>query len=292
MTNAYPSMQTMGRTALLLLVVFFVSSLAAQTEMQIMVNGPWDYVADPNPQNDPNPNGRSEKRVVVVAPTSTHHKDAQIFEGDKAFAFDAKPERSVGLYYLDIYNRVVPPADKRSAGPAPPTYPAQVSASRIKQVLYSRRKVRFAVSLPVPDYYSTYTGPYSLQGESLSESIMDSTHITVPDKKKDYTTWMVLHYWVSAEQAAKLTAILDDGIAFPAEDISFKSDSNPASVKGISIVMGAKDKNNDFQCDSYSSESFVRAMTLWRLSLYARFPAEKQVGIQNIRSLQLREQVS
>ena len=45
--------RTLGIAFFVLMALHFPVSSVAQTEVQIMVNGSWDYVEDPNPNNDP-----------------------------------------------------------------------------------------------------------------------------------------------------------------------------------------------------------------------------------------------
>jgi hypothetical protein len=261
-----------------------------------MVSGSWDYVEDPNPKNDPNSSGQGLDRIVLVAPQTPSH-GAFIFSGDNATKFPQKdvhgnfilpPLAKTGIYYLDINNLVQNSGHAPTASDLQPLNYINVQPVKIKTietVLYkfNAGMPRFAVSLPVPDYYSTYNGPW-LKGNGFSESKVDTKPITPQTPDGYYTTWMVLHYWVNGVggvvPSANLTAILDDQSSYSTTKYSFTSDAGSQAPIGISVVMGAVYGQNDISCDSFSQQSFDHATALWGLTLYASFPAEDLNGIQ------------
>jgi hypothetical protein len=163
--------------------------------------------------------------------------------------------------------------------------PQPIRISTINNILYKPNgggMPRYAVSLPTPDYYTTYSGNW---GGGFSESKLDVVPIA-NQLPSHFTTWMVLHYWVSGTSAsASLTAVLDDNGQLPTTPpYSFTIDANPkapkALVPAISLVMAAVKGQNNTVCDSFSQDSFDHATKLWGLTRYAKFPEEDPSGVQ------------
>ncbi len=281
-------------TLLLVVVVFFSRPSAAQSEVQIMVNGSWDYVEDPEPDKDPYAAGQTIDRIVLVAPHNATHA-FYIFSGDDATKFAKSPQppeiKDTGIYYLDIKGLMANSGHKPQPSDTLPLnwsnllpVPQPVSISKIRSVLYTPNSVmaRFAVSLPKPDYYTTYSGAW---GTGLSESKVDVIPINSQQPGK-YTTWMVLHYWVNTTPSATLNASLDDTSLPPitGRPYDFSIDANVvamATVPAISIVMGAAYQENDFSCDTISQGSFKMSSALWQFTRYAQFPEEDMSGNQH-----------
>jgi hypothetical protein len=282
--------------AFLILMALHPTSSVAQTEVQIMVNGSWDYVEDPNPRNDPTAAGRSLDRIVLVAPQHSSH-GAFVFSGNNAAHFVNKtvdksggrsevvltpiyPQLASGIYYLDIDNLQPKSGHQPTAKDRKPSnyINAQfVRIGKINEVLYTPnpKMPRVAISLPEPDYYSTYSGK-----RGFSESKIDTKAIA-NQKPHKYTTWMVLHYWVNNSPSAVLTTILDDGTAYPPSNYTFRNDLGGSTPIGISVVMGAIKVDPDIDCDSFSLESFNMSSQLWGLTRYAKFPGEDLTGNQH-----------
>jgi hypothetical protein len=246
-----------------------VAPLSGQTDLQVMVSGPWDYVQDPH----------DAKRVVVIVPISNVHDAATLFSGDDATKFNGKRRLEPGIFKLDINNRVY--SSKISS-----TNPYRLQETTniavdikgvVEPTIYGPSIPRYAISLPKPDYYTTYSGAY---GNGTSQSIVSNQPIINSGGATDYTTWMVLHYAVSGVAAAKLTGTSDDGSVTHNDDIQFVS-STGGSTLGISIVSMAKDNLGYWMCDSYSYDSFTHTKLLWGgLLLYALFPSVDSMGVQ------------
>jgi hypothetical protein len=260
-----------GGMAFFLFVLGPGELLSAQcSDFQLVVNGPWAYVADPHPEKDPNPNGYKTKRLVLVTSQGMGHSH-------KAFIHDGVDGRlgtgpvDPGLYYLDLDNRSF-------AGQAPVndlpamTYfaPQPVDAGKIDYVIYSEPN-RVAFSVPQPDYVSTYIGQY---GVGLAESKIDINHITPDTPYAYHTIELVLHYQV-CQPVSSVTCSTCSKSLLRGNDI-------PVSGKGLSIASGAYGKKSSRRCDDYSSQSFSESKALWGLVHYARFPEElDEVGTQH-----------
>jgi len=289
MIETWRHFQHAARAAFFLVGVLLSVTSAAQTfDFQIMVNGPWAYVVDPNPSNDPNPDGRLQKRIVIVAPVSPHGSHTgHAFPGTDATAY-GQPGDVVNpgvVYYFDF-----PPGVRTFAGTRQPTdwpaaaYPAlqQVAIGDINKILtdptYKPKLPRVVISLPLPDYYSTHAGS---SYAAFAESKMDYQHITPWTQAKDYTIWMELHYQLSAlpdlSQAGNLMTNIK---SFKQGD--FQRRPCPDQPCGFSIVMAPNGSGSETKCDSYSLKSFADSTRLWGLEQYARFPEEADdVGTQN-----------
>jgi hypothetical protein len=272
MTQQCRYWQTLGRVILLfVMATLWARPLAAQTEIKIMINGPFDYMVDP----------RNPTRIVVMAAKSTYHTPVQIFSGDNAAAPPTTGLQTLqlGVFSMDFTGHIP------HTGPLPVTpivYQVgnQIDVKVIDDAVYKPTMPRYALSLPKPDYYTTFYGSFgTARWTGLSQSIISASQITstavVPDARaEDYTTWMVLHYSVSAApSSATLTGKRDDGTPFPQQSIKFSSFSAQTPIKAISIVqMGLPDLGNDPKCDTYSHDSFKHSNDLWHLGLYALFP--------------------
>lgn len=265
----------------------------AQTEVQIMVNGSWDFVKDPSPQKDPNSAGEKLDRVVLVAAYIKSH-GAFIFQGSDAahFLTDTLPPNPIysplatGIYYLDINNLIQHSGHTRPVGDLPPviwsdTEAQSVPTKTIENILYnSSSNVRWAVSLPAPDYYSTYSGPRGTSESAVDVKVIPDS-ATATKLAKSYTTWMVLHYWVnSSAPVATLIGNLDNTTTpLPLPNLNFTTTS-ASPVPGVSVVMGAIEQECDFKCDLISQHSFDQGTSLWGFTRYAKFPEEDNQGTQ------------
>lgn len=243
--------------------------LAGQTtDLQVMVSGPWSYVEDP----------KDATRVVVIAPISDTHDSAELFSGDDASNFKGKRKLEPGVFRLNINNRVNI-QQKSSANPYRLQETDRITVdvnNVVTRAIYTPSMGRFAISLPKPDFYSTYPG------KGTSQSIISKSVIVNATGATDYTTWMVLHYQVSSVTPAKFTGASDDGSVTHNDDIQFASSAPGGTTLGISIVTMAKDDSSYARCDSYSHDSFRYTKKLWgELPLYGLFPSLKSSGDQN-----------
>jgi hypothetical protein len=269
MTYLWRSTQLLGKTIFLIFLASLFSKPArSQTfDFQIMVNGPWDYVVDPQQTKHPN----TGRRIVLVAPASATAMghNVYVFMGDNAANFRKQPIIVPGLYFFDI-----DPATRTFAGhllptdtpPATYSAPQWVDDTTISNVLYKTMN-RYAISLPAPDYYSEYKGAY---GDGNSQAIVDINHITAMSNTlpHDYTTWMILHYQMKSNGVANLSDS-DTGASPPVHNFPYTDQSH-----AISITMGVPGMSSETDCDSLSSDSFTQSKILWNFSAYARFPSE------------------
>jgi len=255
--------QTMGRIALLFVIALLCARpSAAQKDLQIMVSGPWAYVASAS----------DKTRIFLVAPASAHHK-TYIFPGTNAADFRNQGSYIIGngLYRLDF-----DPSLKAAYTPTPQEAtvisPATVNdLNKVSAIVSSTSN--YVISLPAPDDYSTYVDPLGLV-DGYSESKVAPSSVTPSTPPKVYTTWMVLHYSVKALPALlKQTGAANKSIA--------TRDPAGKAPGGISIVLGDPNLNDyDPYCDSISLESLNGQNSLWGLTEYARFPKQDKYGKQ------------
>jgi hypothetical protein len=249
-----------------------IGSAAAQTEVHIMVSGPWAYVADPAPAVTPTP------RVVVVAPYLPDHFQAMIFSGGDTFNFPghSQHQKDKGKYYVNIDNLTpnacgTPPPDARPAV----TYPLPVPDPTIIQNLVKGPGPRYAFSLPIPCYYESYVDAHAK---------IDKNPIGSHMKDNDYAIWTILHYSVSSVGQAHLTGTPDGSptpVDLPLQFVQTEPDLSPA----ISIVMGAKSPfDTDLPCDSASVVSVKAEAHLFQQDLHAQFPELVGTGGMAIQS--------
>lgn len=263
--------QSLARIALLFaMAALCVKPSAAQQDLQIMVNGPWSYVA-----ND-------DKTIFLVAPGSMHHK-TYIFAGTDAAEFakpahqgDVIPAGGLTLTFTHDGTPITYPSDGEGAA----VYPAQANPSRVSAVLTGKALTNpsapqpSVILLPKPDSYSTFVDPnghYDGFSESKvyisDQAVMANRHAqTIPPHL--YTTWMVLHYGVKNFPVDITNA--SNGTKYTATD----------AMPGISIIAGDPAMRHDNTCDYVSLESFNDQTALWDLNAgitskrYARFPME------------------
>jgi hypothetical protein len=271
MTSAHHS----SKFALLLLfaILWFPKSATAQQhEIQIMVNGPWAYVATPTPTPPAPP-----ATTIIATPSITNHK-LVIFPGEDADQFPRAPAGSEvsmkGAYQLAFQGvnladcSLIPP---KSATPEPSPFPVTVSSNAANSVITGSLN-GFAITLPTPCYATNFAD---------SRSRIDPTTID-PDPHKspaeaEYTIWRVLHYSVDTPGTA--TASITGGaqprtVPFQANDIQ--------DVPAISIVMGDPHGNDtNIRCDSLSVDSFQQEAQLFNnLKLHVQFPRLVAPGTQ------------
>ena len=276
MKNVCLTLSAFTKLGFLFAVAFLLTSpAAAQYDLQIMVNGPWDYVADP-----------SDDRIILVgvSPKTAPH-EAYIFPGPDARPHDAPHPMSDFQLFTNtdtdaaIYSLNFTPVGDGNLTtddePASAYKPTQtISALRISHVLGTSllsAVPRYAISLPVPDEITTYAGEY---GSGFSESKIIVGSITPGTPPKNYTEWMVLHY--SVTQIPNSIQVKRRGM----QPQSMLTNSDQG--KGISIVlmqpMGSANDANSLKCDDASGVSFSASMKLWGLHEHTRFPVQDMQG--------------
>jgi hypothetical protein len=122
-------------------------------DLQIMVNGPWDYVVDPIQKKTLTQTDKSNIGLHLWPPATESHM-ATIFYGTEATKFKGQPELHKGLYYIDIDRAPRTVNGKRSqADLARAAYPLpKISQKRITDIFTSNPPMpRNAISLPKPD---------------------------------------------------------------------------------------------------------------------------------------------
>jgi hypothetical protein len=278
MPNPRAVLRTLPRVVGLLTISVILSlPLVGQTyDLQIMVSGSWAYVVDPHPEADPNQNAQKKNRVAVVAPMISDHI-ASIFHDGDVRTFRRHSPIAKGLYYLDIDRSTPGKGARPSADLLPKAYLFPVvSQKRIAAIFaHSPPMPRIVISLPAPDYYTTYSGTNGggPGGAGTSESKV-GVATTAPT---EYTTWMVLHYLTTGAANVHVSNSTDDGALPPVSP--FVLDKNSPS---FNVVIGAG-HDGDLACDLMSYWSFRQSKKLWGVSgIYARFPEPSdQVGGQN-----------
>ncbi len=271
-------------------MIFSGSAQAQSQDFQIMVNGPWSYVLDPQPDKDLHSKGLlGENRIVLIAP-SDHHC-AYVFSGPDATSWPSSlcdqptgllsPSSSakIAFYYLDFTSSVQDHSLGEPGEEAPQLYaPSQiVPAATIDRVLNNPvpSNPRYAISLPMPDYISTYTGDY---GSGFAESKVKVGHINYKTLRHEYTTWLVLHY--SVNQPLKFVGLYSDGsVGSAVVTVPVTSDYNRS---GISIAAFDDSMGSDTYCDYMSVKTFSSSAKMWGLHEHVRFPEElDDAGTQN-----------
>jgi hypothetical protein len=242
---------------LLIAVGVLLKSATAQHEVQIMVNGPWAYVATP----------ASPSTIIVATPSLMNHK-AVIFSGENADLFRS----AVGVKEISVKGanklvfqgtkladcKLIPP---EPTIPEPKPFPLTVKSDEAKDVITGHLN-GFAITLPKPCYSTNFAD---------SRSRIDLTKIdTNPHKapvEAPYTIWRVLHY--SVESPDKLAAEITGANNF---NLPFKTIEKP-NEPAISIVMGDDQPESDARCDSRSVDSFKKEAELFNNKiLHVQFP--------------------
>ena len=296
MTKPHMAARTLGTVAAgLVFTVFFAIPSYAQNDLEIMVNGPWTYVADPNPSLD-----NSKSRIVLVAPSDGQHV-AYSWSGP-----DASMEHSLGatppdnkalllpsdstnhvanLYYADFSGRNLvalgPPDEEPGMAYSPQK---TVAKTDINNILYTPTKAqeRYAISLPVPDYVRTYVGPY---GKGLAESKIGVGGVARKTPPAPFTTWMILHYNVAGDptkMAIKVTLLKASGGNLVADrSVPVETDNGRSAITFLLAETKPCLPNDSVcfnyseqECDELSGQSFAETTGLWVLPEYARFPVQ------------------
>jgi hypothetical protein len=298
MRNKSACLTSVLRIGVLLGILAFArSSWAQQYDFQIMVSGPWDFVADPNPSIT----GFPDDRIVLVAPAAQGHM-ARVFSGvhandpspTGAIAIQSSSSQDLNLYYIDFYPNI-----RTSSGIAPDEEPIAVytpartvPSARIQSILYSydAKLPRYAISLPMPDYVSTYTGHY---GSGFAEAKIGTGSVTHATPKGSYTTWMVLHYTVAVDPASTSISlqrrhlvkqpVQSSNVVSDSPDVTASGDAYEPNRYGASVsLMDPSTTGDDRRCDKLSGLSFSASVSMWHLQEHARFPIQLDMsGTQN-----------
>src|SRR6185437_792083 len=248
MRSCFPSAR---RLALFLIeILALVGYSFAQSEVEIMVSGPWAYVADPD----------NTKRIVIIAPDAPHHGPVTIFSGEDAaqYANQIKPfNGSLGSYNLDFAT------DCTSTQHPPDTYHiGGVSPDAVRKLIKGPGG-RYAISLPIPCSYTV---------DQSSRFKIDSTDPTkAPDVS--YANLMILHYSLTGDANAVISGAPDGGQ--PVKDTRAFSSLHDGDPPAISIVFGTDSPwDTDPDCDSTSNISFRKAIALFQPNsgLHVLFP--------------------
>lgn len=262
-----------SKVVLVFTVALFLSGLArAQSkDFQIMVNGPWSYVLDPHREYDSLSQTPNENRIILVAPSEKHW--VYFTSGPNPADMDhmkySLKKDDPDLYYLDF-----PSSLQNHVGPEPNEEAAQLykqaaPQSRIDTILNTPIVPRYAISLPMPDYISTYTGPY---GSGFAESKVKMGRISYKHRPSAYTIWAVFHYSVDAQPPSLLIGVRKGSAVQQTGSIDVGNDGNRWA---ISITLMDPSKPNDPQCDALSGFSFAASTTMWDFHQRARFPVLK-----------------
>jgi hypothetical protein len=251
MQNTFPRQRSIKLVVIFAAFLIVVQRLPAQNiEVQIMVDGPWSYVADPDHAG----------KIVIIAPNSSHHGPVTIFPGEFADQFSKQSYPTVapiGNYDIDFQTTCSAPA------PPPNTFKISGVPTPDVKTLIAGPGNRFSISLPAPCSYSS---------ARRSRAKID-TKLPIGTGETDYTTWMVLHYKVSNIPRALVTGSSDDlTVAYKSKPVGFKN-INSANPAAISIVLGSDEPyDTDPECDSTSNVSVRDAGALFKKVLHAHYP--------------------
>lgn len=237
---------------------WFAANGMAQ-DLQIMVNGPWAYVKDPNHAG----------KIVIIGARSKHHGPAMMFSGEDADQFPKKiNSTTLGLGSYDVIFQTT------CKDPAPPPSVFSVDNIPVDKVkaLIAGPGDRYSISLPEPCSYS-----YARRSWSKVDS-----NLPIKAPEASYTTWMVLHYSLPTSPQALVTGSTDDQtVSYKNKPIDFTSviSTNP---KAISIVLGSDELlDTDTDCDSTSNMSVRDTGALFEKTLHVHFPKILQNGSQS-----------
>src|SRR6478752_3309128 len=141
---------------LLIAVAVLLKPAAAQHEVQIMVNGPWAYVATPTPTPPAPP-----PTTILATALIPNHK-LVIFSGEDADQFPNAPASSQlsmkGAYNLAFQGAnladcsLIPP---KPSIPEPSPFPLTVKRADASSVIMGTL-TGFAITLPIPCYATNY----------------------------------------------------------------------------------------------------------------------------------------
>jgi hypothetical protein len=239
---------------LLTLLVLSATLSVAQTDIKIMVSGPFAYVSDPI----------NAGRLVIVAPDDPDHGPPAIYAGDDAQHPTGKPTIPMGMYKIDIDN-LQSCGTSLTGTPSSSTFLVKgVDVNNTIKPMLQGPSSRYAFSLPQPCSYVSNTEAYQKIWDSGSGS------------EKSYTILMELHYKVSSVAKAHLRGT-SDGHHMYITDFNLSSLRTAAA---LSVVMTAPPYDSDFECDSVSAESVVEEADLFKHGLSIRMPTLDFAGHQ------------
>ena len=249
-----------GLLANVMIVGILVTTAFAQNDLQIIVNGPWSYVA----QGD---------TLFLVAPGNSGHC-VYIYAGiDPSSWPKSSPPlpnlpcgmlvRPTGTYTIGFEDAFQPGTPANVPLAAPMICPATVRNTT--SVINNSSNANYVIALPMPDAFSTYED-LSYTWDGYSESKVSNQPIDHATQSTLYTTTMVLHYWAK-DIPSELTLNKPGTIK-----TTGPGDNRPT---GITIVSGSLDKNpSHLKCDDVSLDSIHERNALWRINQYALFPEE------------------
>jgi len=227
-------------------------------DVEIDVAGPWSYVPDGN-------------RVMLVAPDSANH-EVDVFSGGDVQNVSGALQPHKGHYQLEVptFDHANCPSSPipMSSGP----YPLKIDPQTLKTIITAKNV--YTISLPKPCSYESY---------AESRAKVDTTSVSETTPEKSYTTWMVLHYKVSAASLRTFVkGTANDGTTYDNgtanNDLLFSaSTAHPPSTAALAISLVLYNVSMGFEdpvCDQHSADSFDDEIkTLWgQTNLNRLFP--------------------
>jgi hypothetical protein len=249
-----------------LLLILLAPMATAQHEVEIEIAGPWDYVPDSNPNN-----------IIIFSPVTYHSMIA--FEGgdinDTANSAHHPLVAEAGIHQLTLtFNR----SDCAASPPTPPLnklYAIAADPPKIATVLANTGQ-RFAVSLPRPCWYESY---------SEARARIDTNLISGSTQENSYTTWMVFHYTVQNSVTTATLNVKNDstpGVTTP-WPLTF-SQTFPPTRSAITLDMYFSSMMmENYTCDQHSADFFDIDVgpTFWNKSnVYRLFPELDHTRLQ------------
>ena len=257
------SLMGASRAMLLIGTFLFCLTSVAQQDLQIIVNGPWSYVADPTPPG---------KLWLVTSGASTHHS-VYVYPGVNAAAWSGMhpPTNplSRGSYAVTFDGSF---ASGTAPNPPDPKSLEQVTlcggtVGSASAVINNVGNTNYVIALPMPQSFSTYIDS-NYVWDGYSESKNSNAPVAPTVAPGIFTTTMVLHYWVRT---------VPNQVLLNGANISTIG-SGSSTPLGITIVSGDPNAyDDDLQCDTISSESVAERNSVWSLHQYAAFPEESDM---------------
>jgi len=261
--------------SLLLQCLLFTVPLMGQngTWVEVMVNGPWDYVLDYSAVP-------AHPRIVLISPQSLGHGKPVVFAGPDASAPPSSPKTLDPQKYDLVIDKVREkpncPTGQPSSG-SMYAYPTHVPKQNIQAAVdgtaidpdTKQLMPRFAIVLPTPCYFTTMQEDRSKMGITPIAS----------QGEEAYATWTSLHYYVDNPDPSKITATIDN----TAFTFTSPASSSPYPPSLSLLIASTSNAVNDNECDSLSLESVQNSAKLLGLAgeMYAQFPELLGSGATN-----------
>ena len=240
------------------------------TWVEIMVNGPWDYLPDSK-------NASGIQGVVLIVPWIEGHDDPVYFSGphaDKMQESGTETRIAPNRLHTLIINKLKGPLDcpqHPTSTSHPYPYPGELLDSQIDAEIHGQVKDHdgnqsdsFVIILPKPCYTTSMREDYSKMG---------TQQVTNDQSPGLNTTWMSLHYFVTSDEVSSTL----DG-----QSVQFSADAG--SGPALSFVMRANThpSRHNLDCDDKSLMSVKASAGLHGLTgkLYAHFPMLNADGTQ------------